>query len=413
VSTRERRGWLIVAVLFITLFVVFGGGYNTAGVFFDPMRKYFGWSSARQSSLQTILALTAGVTVPLFGWLLDRIEARIIMSGGVVLAGVALLLASRANSFATLTAAYIGLGAAIAASTLLPAGLIVANWFKQRRGTALGIVTAGTSIGGMVMTMVAAHTINAGGWRAGYIALALPAFLIAALVAIVVRTRPPDGQSETGSANPLAAGLDLGPALRSRSFWMIAAAQFCFSLAGAGGTVHTVPYLIRAGFRLDYAARIFSITFGLASLGKFMMGYGADRISGRTALALTLGMAALGQILLLGARNNVLLGAYVLLYGTMSGAPLALIPMVIAESFGLKRFGSVSGLTGICITLGGAAGPIVGGLIVDRGIGYWAVFILFAAVLAAGAVAALGCAPLDSSNTAVSIDHPAERFQAG
>jgi predicted MFS family arabinose efflux permease len=414
VSTRERRGWLIVAVLFITLFVVFGGGYNTAGVFFDPMRKYFGWSSARQSSLQTILALTAGVTVPLFGWVLDRIEARIIMSGGVVLAGAALLLASRANSFVTLTAAYIGLGAAIAASTLLPAGLIVANWFKQRRGTALGIVTAGTSIGGMVMTMVAAHTINAGGWRAGYIALALPAFLIAApLVAIVVRTRPPDEPGETGSANPLAAGLDLGPALRSRSFWMIAAAQFCFSLAGAGGTVHTVPYLIRAGFRLDHAARIFSITFGLASLGKFLMGYGADHLSGRTALALTLGMAALGQILLLGARNNILLGGYVLLYGTMSGAPLALIPMVIAESFGLKRFGSVSGLTGICITLGGAAGPIVGGLIVDRGIGYWAVFVLFAAVLAAGAVAALGCAPLDTGKAAVPTDRPAERFQAG
>jgi predicted MFS family arabinose efflux permease len=414
VTARERRGWLIVAVLFITLFVVFGGGYNTAGVFFDPMRKYFGWSSARQSSLQTILALTAGVTVPLFGWLLDRIEARIIMSGGVVLGGVALLLASRANSFATLAIAYIGLGAAIAASTLLPAGLIVANWFKQRRGTALGIVTSGTSIGGMIMTMVAAHTINAAGWRAGYIALALPTFLIAApLVAIIVRRRPPDEPGETGSANPLAAGLDLGPALRSRSFWMIAAAQFCFSLAGAGGTVHTVPYLIRAGFRLDYAARIFSITFGLASLGKFLMGYGADRISGRTALALTLGMAALGQILLLGARNHILLGGYVLLYGAMSGAPLALIPMVIAESFGLKRFGSVSGLTGICITLGGAAGPIVGGLIVDHGIGYSAVFILFAAVLAAGAAAALGCSPLDSSIAAAPMDRRTGEFRAG
>ncbi len=102
-----------------------------------------------------------------------------------------------------------------------------------------------------------------------------------------------------------------------------------------------------------------------------------------------------------------------LLYGTMSGAPLALIPMVIAESFGLRRFGSVSGLTGICITLGGAAGPIVGGLIVDRGIGYWAVFVLFADVLAAGAVAALGCAPLDTGKAAVPTDRPAERFQAG
>jgi predicted MFS family arabinose efflux permease len=396
VTARQRRGWLIVASLFLTLFVVFGGGYNTAGVFFAPMRKYFGWDSTRQSSLQTILALTAGVTVPIFGWLLDMIEARLIMSGGIIVAGGALLLASRANSFSTLTVAYIGLGIAIAASTLLPNGLIIANWFEERRGLALGITTSGTSIGGMVMTLVAAQAIGAAGWRAGYIALALPTFLIAAVVALTVRTRPPgEEHGQAGSANPLAGGLELGPALRSRSFWMIAAAQFCFSLGGAGATVHTVPFLIRTGFRPERAAQVFSVTFGFASLGKFLMGYGADVLTGRIALAVTLALAALGQILLLGARSDLVLGGYAVLYGTMSGAPLALIPMVIAESFGLKRFGSVSGLTGICITLGGAAGPLLGGLIYDSGLGYPTVFILFAAALIVGSAAALGCSPLE------------------
>ncbi len=395
-TPRERRGWLIVASLFVTLFVVFGGGYNTSGVFFAPMRKYFGWSSTRQSSLQTILALTAGVTVPIFGWLLDKFEARFVMSAGVVVGGGALVLASRANSFSVLTLAYIGLGVSIAASTLLPNGLVIANWFQERRGIAMGITTSGTSIGGMVMTLVAARTIEAAGWRGGYIALSLPTFLIAApLVALTVRTRPPgEGDGAAGSANPLAAGLDIAPALRSRSFWMVAAAQFCYSLAGAGATVHTVPYLIRTGLRPDRAAQVFSVTFGLASLGKFLMGYGADRLTGRVALALTLAFAAVGQILLLGARSNLILGGYALIYGTMSGAPLALIPMVIAESFGLKRFGSVSGLTGIFITLGGATGPLLGGLIFDSGLGYPAVFTLFAAALGAGSIAALACSPL-------------------
>jgi MFS family permease len=398
VTARERRGWLIVATLFVTLFVVFGGGYNTSGVFFAPMRKYFGWSSTRQSSLQTILALTAGVTIPIFGWLLDNFEARFVMSAGIVVGGVAMLLASRANSFGVLTLAYIGLGVSIAASTLLPNGLVIANWFQERRGIALGITTSGTSIGGMVMTLVAAWAIGTAGWRAGYIALALPTFLIAApLVALTIRTRPPgEGHGAAVSANPLAAGLDLGPAMRSRSFWMIAAAQFCYSLAGAGATVHTVPFLIRSGFSPEHAAQVFSVTFGLASAGKFLMGYGADRLSGRVALGLTMAVGAAGQILLLGARGNLMLGGYALIYGTMSGAPLALIPMVIAESFGLKRFGSVSGLTGIFITLGGATGPLLGGLIVDSGLGYPAVFALFAAALAAGAVAALACSPLET-----------------
>jgi len=401
VTARERRGWLIVASLFVTLFVVFGGGYNTAGVFFAPMRRYFGWSSTRQSSLQTILALTAGVAVPFIGWLLDQLEARLVMSAGIVVGGCALLLASRANSFTVLTIAYIGIGLSIAAATLLPNGLVIANWFRERRGLALGITTSGTSLGGMVMTLIAAQAIGRAGWRAGYVALALPTFLIAApLVALTVRTRPSGEAAAAGSANPLAEGLDLGPALRSRLFWMIAAAQFCFSLAGAGATVHTVPFLIRRGFSPQTAAQLFSITFGFASAGKFLMGYGADRLTGRIALALTMLIGAAGQMLLLGARSHLMLGGYVVLYGTMSGAPLALIPMTIAESFGLKRFGSVSGLTGICVTLGAALGPVLGGSIVDRGWGYPTVFVLLAIILGAGAAAALGCSPLGAAPAA-------------
>jgi MFS family permease len=395
VTQRERRGWLVVISLFVTLFFVFGGGYNTAGVFFAPMRKFFGWSSAQQSSLQTILALTAGVSVPLFGWMLDKVEARFVMTGGIVVAGCSLLLASHANSFATLVVAYVGLGIAIASATLLPTEIVIANWFENRRGAALGFATAGTSLGGLAMMLFASHAVGAAGWRAGYVVLAVPTFFVAApLVMLLVRTRPPDQASSTSAANPLA-GLDLGPALHSRSFWMLAAAQFLFSLAGAGATVHSIPYLIRQGFNPAWAAEVFSITFGLASAGKLLMGLSADKISGRIALAIALALNAVGQFLLLYAHNQLILAGYVLLFGTMSGAPLALFPMVIADSFGLKNFGTITGLTGICITLGGAIGPILGGVIVDRGFGYSLVFELFSAALIAGSLAALACSPLE------------------
>lgn len=41
---RKQRGWVIVASLFITLFLVFGSGYDAAGVFFVPMLRDLGWS---------------------------------------------------------------------------------------------------------------------------------------------------------------------------------------------------------------------------------------------------------------------------------------------------------------------------------------------------------------------------------
>ena len=50
-TQRERQGWLIVASLWVTLFIIFGGGYLTAGVFFTPLLKQFGRGRAQLSTL--------------------------------------------------------------------------------------------------------------------------------------------------------------------------------------------------------------------------------------------------------------------------------------------------------------------------------------------------------------------------
>jgi MFS family permease len=94
----KQRGWVIVVSLFITLFIVFGSGYDAAGVFFAPMLMDLSWSRTRLSSLQTALALSAGITAPLTGWLIDRVGAQSVMSVGVALAGIAFLSVARRPS---------------------------------------------------------------------------------------------------------------------------------------------------------------------------------------------------------------------------------------------------------------------------------------------------------------------------
>ena len=108
----------------MTLFIIFGGGYLTAGVFFTPLLKQFGWGRAQLSTLQGTLAISAGISAPLIGWLLDKVEARIVMAVGAVLAGVAYLLASQVHSFTPMLGAYLLLGVGICAATLLPLSLI-------------------------------------------------------------------------------------------------------------------------------------------------------------------------------------------------------------------------------------------------------------------------------------------------
>src|SRR5712692_897861 len=353
-TRHERRGWLVVGSLFVTLFLVFGSGYNTAGVFFTPLLDQFGWSRARLSLLQTTLALAARLALPPAGWLLDRVEARLVIVTGAVLAGVGFLLASRAGGFGAMLVAHGLIGVGLGAATLLPASLVVANWFGANRGLALGLAMIGTSAGGMVMTRVAQRAIEHGGWRDGYLALAVPVFVVVVpLVLATVRTRPPSAAGGERGAGRMLPGLEVAAALRVRSFWLIALAQFCYSFAASGTNLHAIPYFTGIGYGAGRAVGLMSLVLGIAGVGKPVMGVLADRIGARGALAL------------LFAANAAVAGAFVVTYGLTIGAPLSLVPLVMAESLGLRRFGSLAGLTGLFNILGAALGPVVAGRVFD------------------------------------------------
>ena len=83
-NKKEAPGaWLVVAVLFVSWFFVWGGGANTGAVFFPPLLQHFGWSRARLSSGIAASALSAGAFGLVVGWLLDRMDARKVMVAGV------------------------------------------------------------------------------------------------------------------------------------------------------------------------------------------------------------------------------------------------------------------------------------------------------------------------------------------
>src|SRR6202166_3888458 len=283
-TDRERQGWIIVASLFVTLVFVFGSGYNTGGLFFPHLLKHFGWSRTQLSTLQGFaLPISAGLCAPLIGWLLDRVEARIVMVAGVLMTGVSFLIASRVDSFGPLFGAYILLGVGIGASTLLPCSLVIANWFGARRGLAMGVTFAGTSLGGALMTMVGNVAIAHGGWRAGYVTPAIPMFVIVIpLIIIVVRTRPPQAEGVSVSqASDALPGFEMREAIRTRSFWMISAAQVFFAAVAAGAGLHLITYLSEIGSPPSFAAGMMSLAYVAAAFGKLGMGLFADRVSAR------------------------------------------------------------------------------------------------------------------------------------
>lgn len=400
-SQRERRGWLIVVTLFLTLLLVFGSSLETNGVFLTPLIKQFGWSRARASMLASGFMLCYGISAPIVGLILDWTEARLVMAAGVAIAGLAMFAASRVNSFAPMLVCYLALGFGTGASAFVPCSFVIANWFGQQRGLAMGATIAGSSAGGMIMTMVASFAIAAWGWRGGYVTMAVPMFVIVLpMLLLFVRSRPPQPpRPDPACATHLSApadlpGLEVGAALRTVSFWMIAITQFCYALYVSAIALHLIPFLIGIGYAPKLAALVLSIAFGINSLLKFGIGWFADLVSSRAGLIVNFALQAFAMVLIFGLRHAWMLYLFLPIYAPTMGAPLVLVPLQIVDSLGLRRFGSISGLMGIVFTLGSASGPIVIGRIFDVTHNYAAAFELYVGIATLGALAALACRPL-------------------
>src|SRR5215472_1537371 len=360
-TQRERRGWLIVAAVFVTLVLVFGGGYDTVPVFIPALLRGFpNWSRAQVSLLPSVLALSAGISVLPVGWLVDRIEARIVIIVGALLAAGAFFLASAAHSLATMMAAYLIMGVGISAGTVLPASLVLANWFTERRGLAMGIALSGSTVGGSLMTLVAGHLFEVAGWRTAYIVLGLPMIVVTVpLIALIVRSRPPGTIPMTvAESAELLEGFETGEALRTRSFWMIVLANFFFAATAAGSLIHMAAYLEGVGYKTSAAALVVSLIFAFAALGKVVMGFVADRLTARVTLVLCFVMQAAGLSIVFGGAQVGIIAVFVLIYGMSIAAPLMLLPLLTGDSPGIKRYGLLAGMGGLAQTFGAMIGTI-------------------------------------------------------
>jgi MFS family permease len=406
-TTEERRGWWIVASLFLSMVLVNGPVLGTPGVFFMPLLKEFGVQRAQLSLMSSLMFVGFGMAAPFSGWLLDRIEARVVMVSGAVLTGLTFVELGRVHSFTGLVAAYMILGFGAGGATFVPTQFVITNWFGARRGAALGIAFVGMAVGPMLAAVVAQHLISTLGWRIAYQVLPIPMLVIAIpVIAIAIRSRPPKTVAPGGehAAEPVD-GMEVGVALRSRSFWLLTGAFLLFGLAANGIAFHLVPYLRGRGYDAGFAALALSLMFGAGALGDLTFGVLGDRMRSRVAMGLNLIVLAVVAVTLLRAPGPELVMVLAIAFGITNAGPTVLEPMVAADCFGLKRFGSLTGLVHIGGTTGAVLGPVIAGAVFDLTGSYWPAFDAFIVILLASGAMVMLCTPLAEQSAAA--PHPA------
>jgi predicted MFS family arabinose efflux permease len=282
-------------------------------------------------------------------------------------------------------------GVGWSASSLVPVTTIVTRWFVHRRAMAIAVVSSGLSVGGVVLTPLAAWLLDTRGLAGG-----MPLLGLAFVVGIVpitlafVRDDPArlglsvEGAAPAGPARSAAGAVaSVAAAVRSRFFLWSTAAYLLIMLAQGGGIGHLFEL---AGERTDdaTAAVAVSILAGTSVVARLVGGWLATR---RSVRRLTIGLCALqcaSLVLLSQAADRFGLVAGAVLFGVTVGNLPVLQPLLIIEAFGVGRYAEIFARAQVPTTVGLAIGPVVLGLVHDATGGYAGSYLL-AATAAAGA----------------------------
>jgi nitrate/nitrite transporter NarK len=394
-ATASAEGWPVVAASSAAVFCTTAVFYTFA-VLLKPLTDELSWSRSDVSSAFGAMTMGAAVSAPMAGHLFDRFGPRWISGPALALVGcafasLALLTSSRAHLYATYTL----IGVASTGTSAVVYARAIAGWFDRRRGAALAIVMASAALGGIVHPPAAAALIHTVGWRTACAMLGAAIVVFGVpLVVRFVRERP----SPRAHAAPATAGVTVGDAVSSRTFWILLTVVFGSTLTVNSAIVHLSALLTLTdrGLTTSAAALVVSSMSAASLAGRLLTGWLLDRfIATRVSFAF-LTMAAVGTFVLASADSFAtgVLAAVLIGFGT--GGEFDAIPYLLSRYFGLRALATLYGFNWMAWGVAGAVGPIVMARVFDSTGSYETVLACFAAGTLAASLLMLTLPAYDS-----------------
>ncbi len=388
-------GWSIALVAGLSTGLAIGTVNYSFGVFIDPLEEHFGWSRT-----QTNTALTFGVASalasPLVGRLLDRFGSGPVMAGslGLVMAGF-FTIASMTNLWQFYAGAlllFLGLPGAM----VMPTGRLISIWFPGIRGRMMGFVLAGENVGGLAMVSLAALVVGAYGWRMGYVVFAVLLLSIVVLVLAFVRDSSSDVAAAQGKRwapavvrddrADTSVGYSLREVLRTRSYYFLAVGHAVPMMSFSAFLTQLIPHLEAEGISSGTAASGVMVLAGFGIVSKLTFGPLSEKITARWSMSICLGIQAVGLWLLIAVGGSNAVWFVIAFIGMGFGAIGALMPLTVAEAYGLRHFGSILGFTAMLGVGPMIIGPLMAGVVFDHYGAYDVAFIIMSVALTLGAL---------------------------
>jgi len=379
-------GWVVVAVVFVTM----GVGVNARTAFsllFPPILDEFGWDRGITAGAFSFGFVVSAAMSPTLGRLMDKRGPLVVNEIGVVLIAAGMLLATLVREpwqlYATL-GMLVGAGSVCLGYT--GQALFLPNWFVRKRGLAMSLAFSGVGVGSVILLPWLQTMIARAGWRSACFAMGILVLVLLVPLNLLVRQRPqdiglePDGDRAAhdpahivrGSniVDPAWTAIDwtLGRAVRTSRFWWIALGYFCALFAWYAVQVHQTKYLVEIGFSPGTAAWALGAVSLAGIPGQIGLGHLSDRIGREVVWCVGCAGFVLCYLLLLMLRQTptpALLYLMVIAQGALGYGITSVIGAIPAEIFQGRHYGTIFGTLMLASIGGGAAGPLVAGVLHD------------------------------------------------
>jgi MFS family permease len=348
--------WLTVLGGFCAFFCSFGW-VNTVGElqeFYqtDLLRDYSASEISWIASLEIAMVFALG---PVYGKIFDSYGPRWLLRLGTLFHVAGILLLSFSSRYYQVLLCQ-GLCSPLgAAAVLYPAISSVASWFSKHRALAMGIMSSGASLGGVVWPILVHVLIPRIGFPWAARTLAIMTFVLLLLSNLTVRSRLNHVPS------PFRA-MDFIRPLGERTFGLLTASAFFVSL-GIWLPINFVNLQARAvGVSAHLAAYLLPILNAASVFGRIIPGWMGDRLGRFNVMIVMCSLAAvLSLALWIPARTSVLVVLFAACYGFASGTFVGMISALVAQISEPKSMGIRNGTLYFCGSIAALVGNPIGG----------------------------------------------------
>ncbi len=390
-------GWWIVVAAFLNLFFAVGIIFYGFPVFYPSFVTSLGFNRAQVTQGFLLGFLIVGLPTGLLtGVLIDKIGARWVIFAGAALTGIPLILMGFMTEFwqYQILCVLEVIGYVLAGP--ISNQVLVAQWFRARRGRAMGLAYLGLGLGGAVAPPVINWLVRAYGWRHAIEMTGASIMAVLFPVAIwITRSMPAEmGLNPDGDPGPMVVlspasnsvfGV-IGGALRERNFWLIVVGSSLVIGAMNAVIQHFIFFLRTSGYSATSASRYLSLLLVASLGGRVIVGYTADRFRKKNIMALFYFLLGAAIPLLFLAQQPAAAAVFAIVFGFSMGADYMLIPLVTAECFGITSLGKLLALIIAAYSIGQWAGPWIAGRIFDSVHSYNPAWKVMALAAIAGSV---------------------------